>query len=117
MENVNAMLAGLGLKQTRLRRKMMDLNAAREGRENVATPREMMMLLEAIYRNRLFSKELTDDFTTVLATSWEQNLNEARCCAVFLQGCGRRRNQGNWKACAPTQAMYSLPTVRTFFAS
>jgi beta-lactamase class A len=73
MENVNAMLAGLGLKQTLLRRKMMDLNAAREGRENVATPREMMVLLEAVYRNRLFSKELTDDFTTVLATSWEQN--------------------------------------------
>src|SRR3954447_3416793 len=73
MENVNAMLASVGLKQTLLRRKMMDLNAAREGRENVATPREMMALLEAIYRNRLFSKELTEDFTTVLATSWEQN--------------------------------------------
>jgi beta-lactamase class A len=52
---------------------MMDLNAAREGRENVAPPREMMALLEAIYRNRLFSKELADDFITVLATSWEQN--------------------------------------------
>src|SRR3954447_12762827 len=73
MENVSAMLAGLGLKQTLLRRKMMDLNAAREGRENVATPREMMALLEAIYRNRLFPKELTEDFTAVLATSWEQN--------------------------------------------
>src|SRR4051812_5044019 len=73
MDNVNAMLAGLGLKQTLLRRKMMDLNAAREGRENVASPREMMALLEAIYRNRLFSKELTEDFITVLATSWEQN--------------------------------------------
>ena len=70
MENVNAMLAGLGLKQTLLRRKMMDLNAAREGRENVATPREMMALLRSeIYRNWLFSKELTDDFITVLATS------------------------------------------------
>src|SRR5881275_3305765 len=34
MENVNAMLAGLGLKNTRLRRKMMDINAAKEGREN-----------------------------------------------------------------------------------
>ena len=73
MENVNAMLAGLGLKQTLLRRKMMDLNAARQGRENVATPREMLVLLEAIYHNRLFSKELTEDFIGVLATSWEQN--------------------------------------------
>jgi beta-lactamase class A len=73
MENVNSMLASVGLKNTHLRRKMMDLNAAREGRENVATPREMLLLLEAIYRNRLFSKELTDDFMTLLATSWEQN--------------------------------------------
>src|SRR5882724_53562 len=38
MENVNATLAGLGLKYTRLQRKMMDLKAAREGRENVASP-------------------------------------------------------------------------------
>jgi len=73
MENVNATLASVGLKNTRLRRKMMDLNAAREGKENVATPREMMSLLDAIYHSRLFSKELTGDFMTTLATSWEQN--------------------------------------------
>jgi len=73
MENVNATLSGLGLKYTRLQRKMMDLKAAREGRENVATPREMMTLLEAIYRHRLFSQELTDDFMTMLATGWSQN--------------------------------------------
>ena len=72
-ENVNAMLAGLGLKDTHLRRKMMDLNAAREGRENVATPREMMLLLEAVYRNKLFSKELTGDFLQMLSTAWSQN--------------------------------------------
>src|SRR3954467_8787619 len=73
MDNVNATLASVGLKNTQLRRKMMDLNAAREGRENVATPREMLLLLQTIYANKLFSKELTDDFITVLATSWEQN--------------------------------------------
>jgi beta-lactamase class A len=73
LENANATLSGLGLKHTRLRRKMMDLSAAREGRENVATPREMMTLLEAIYRHKLFSEELTEDFMAVLATSWEQN--------------------------------------------
>src|SRR5437879_8271870 len=35
MENVNAMLDSLGLTHTRLRRKMMDLEAARQGRENI----------------------------------------------------------------------------------
>src|SRR5579884_2341078 len=47
MQNVNAMLDSLGLHATRLRRKMMDINAAKQGRENVASPRELMQLLEA----------------------------------------------------------------------
>jgi len=58
MENVNALLDSLGLKQTRLRRKMMDLDAARQGRENVSTPREMAALLEAIYSGKVFGKPL-----------------------------------------------------------
>ncbi|HWJ47151.1 MAG TPA: serine hydrolase, partial [Candidatus Udaeobacter sp.] len=41
MPNVNAMLDSLGLAHTRLRRKMMDLEAARQGRENISTPHEM----------------------------------------------------------------------------
>src|SRR5204862_7322900 len=68
MENVNAMLAGLGLKNTRLRRKMMDINAAKEGRENISTPREMMTLLEAIQRGKLLKAEITADFVKMLAT-------------------------------------------------
>ena len=39
MDNVNRMLDSLGLHQTRLRRKMIDLEAARKGNENVSTPR------------------------------------------------------------------------------
>lgn len=68
MENVNAMLDGLGLRQTRLRRKMMDLKAASEGRENVATPREMMLLLDILFKGKLLGPELTKDFFAVLAT-------------------------------------------------
>jgi beta-lactamase class A len=67
MENVNAMLDNLGLSSTRLRRKMMDLKAAQEGRENVSTPREMMLLLEAIWQNKLFGQALRDDLLKVLA--------------------------------------------------
>jgi beta-lactamase class A len=73
MENVNAFLERLGLHQTRLRRKMMDLKAAQEGRENVSTPREMAALLEALYRKKVLNAALTDDFFTMLATkkdSW-----------------------------------------------
>jgi beta-lactamase class A len=77
MDNVNRMLAGLGLKNTLLRRKMMDVNAAKEGRENVSTPREMMTLLEAIYRGKLFNQETTAEFLRRLATHKHSPIREA----------------------------------------
>jgi beta-lactamase class A len=73
MDNVNAFLNAQGLRDTRLRRKMMDLKAAAEGRENVSTPNEMLNLLQALYRGEILNKEMTDDFFTVLSThkdSW-----------------------------------------------
>jgi beta-lactamase class A len=73
MENVNALLDSLGLKQTRLRRKMLDLAAAKQGRENVATPRELAALLEAIFSGKVFEKplaqkSLADDFFKLLSS-------------------------------------------------
>jgi len=69
MQNVNTMLDSVSLSHTRLRRKMMDLEAAKQGRENVSTPREMMTLLDAIYRGKLLNKESTDDFFKMLSTN------------------------------------------------
>jgi beta-lactamase class A len=69
MPNVNAMLDSLALTHTRLRRKMMDLQAAKEGRENISTPHEMMTLLDAIYHGKLLNKESTADFFTMLSTN------------------------------------------------
>lgn len=71
MENVNALLDSLDLTHTRLRRKMMDLKAASEGRENVATPREMMLLLESLYRGKFLNKQMTEDFFTLLSVHKE----------------------------------------------
>ncbi len=68
MDNVNALMDSVGLKHTRLLRKMMDLEAAKQGRENVSTPREMMTLLQTVYQGRLFSAKLTEDFLKVLGT-------------------------------------------------
>lgn len=77
MDNVNAMLEGLGLHATRLRRKMMDLKAADEGRENVSTPHEMMTLLETIYAGKLLNKEMTADFLKLLSTHKESSILQA----------------------------------------
>jgi beta-lactamase class A len=46
---VNRRLDALGLTRTRLRRRMMDLEAARRGNENVSTPGELRRLMEAVY--------------------------------------------------------------------
>jgi beta-lactamase class A len=73
MDSVNAFLDSLGLHDTRLRRKMMDIKAAGEGRENISTPNEMSKLLQALYQGKILNKQLTDDFFKVLAThkdSW-----------------------------------------------
>jgi len=71
MENVNAFLSAQGLRDTRLRRKMMDLKAAAEGRENISTPSEMAKLLQALFRGEILNKEMTDDFFKMLSTHKE----------------------------------------------
>jgi beta-lactamase class A len=68
MDNVNALLDGLGLHHTRLRRKMMDIKAAAEGRENISTPEEMLTLLEKLYQGKVLDQEMTADFFKVLST-------------------------------------------------
>lgn len=49
-KRVNDLLDSIQSPDTRLQRKMMDLNAAREGRENIATPRQIVKLLTAAYQ-------------------------------------------------------------------
>src|SRR5262249_34165710 len=56
-----------GLTRTRLRRKMMDVKAAAEGRENVSTPHEISQLLEALYKQKVLNKQFTDDFFNLLS--------------------------------------------------
>ena len=68
MQNVNATLRTLGLTKTILRRKMMDIAAARRGDENVSTPREMARLLEMIYRGKALNKNLTEELIKQLKT-------------------------------------------------
>ncbi len=69
MDNVVRLTESLGLAHTLLRRRMMDLQAAAQGRENISTPREMMELLEQLYRGKVIAPPLLDDFFNVLATN------------------------------------------------
>jgi beta-lactamase class A len=57
MDRVNRLLDRLGLRHTRLRRIMMDLDAARRGDENVSTPLEMVDLVARLYRDEVAPAE------------------------------------------------------------
>ena len=59
MDAIGRRLSSWGLKETRLRRRMMDVAAARAGRENVTTPRELGTLLESLQRGRLLGPTST----------------------------------------------------------
>src|SRR5262245_24482969 len=64
--NVNRTLDELGLKQIRLRRKMIDQAASARGDENTATPREAMALMEKLYRGQVVNRQLSDDALKIL---------------------------------------------------
>ena len=65
MDAVNRRLESLGLTRTRLRRRMMDLEAAKRGDENVSTPAEMRRLVEAIYAGTGLSADRARDLRAV----------------------------------------------------
>jgi beta-lactamase class A len=66
MQNVTARMATLGLRATRLRRRMMDMDAARRGDENVSTPAEINGLLTTLYRGDGLSKTSHDELLRIL---------------------------------------------------
>jgi beta-lactamase class A len=74
MESINATLSSTGLKQTRLQRKMMDLKAAEQGRENVSSAREMTELLRQVFQGKLLDRAHTADFWKVLSTHKDSDI-------------------------------------------
>lgn len=66
MENVNKTFQNLGLKATRLARKMIDEDAARKGRENVSTPCEMRSLLTLLHTSSNIDKDVSQQTLEVL---------------------------------------------------
>ena len=62
---VNRRLESLSLGNTRLRREMMDLAAARRGDENVSTPRELARLAVVVSRGEGLSPERAKDMLAV----------------------------------------------------
>ena len=66
MDRVNRLVQELGMKQTRLRRIMMDTHAAIKGNENVTTPLEMARIAESIYRHKAADPEDCDSMVAIM---------------------------------------------------
>lgn len=69
MQNVNDNLRRLGLSQTRLQRIMRDVEAQRTSRENLSTPREMVMLLEMLDAGKTLDPKHTQAVLEILKYS------------------------------------------------
>ncbi len=85
MENINAGIARLGLTQTHLRRKMIDIEAARQGRENVSTPRELAVLLERIWRGSILDAPHTKEYFNLLGLPKDSLFNKALPATVRIE--------------------------------
>lgn len=66
MEAITARMRTLGLEETKLRRYMIDLEAAKRGNENVSTPAEIARLLEALYRGTGLTPASRDEALGIL---------------------------------------------------
>nr|WP_312576546.1 serine hydrolase [Sedimentibacter sp.] len=66
MNNINAAIQNIGLKGTMLQRKMMDSQAAKEGRENFITANDLSCVLELIYKGKNINKQYSDIMLNVL---------------------------------------------------
>jgi beta-lactamase class A len=66
MEAINSRMRGLGLGRTKLRRLMLDLDAARRGDENVSTAAEIARLLEILYKGEGLAPKSRDETLALL---------------------------------------------------
>jgi beta-lactamase class A len=77
MDNINEGVIRLGLKETKLRRHMIDLEAAKKGNENVSTPREMLTLIEKVHAGLALDAAHTKEYFDLLRLPKESEFHQA----------------------------------------
>jgi beta-lactamase class A len=76
-ENINASLISLGLKQTKVQRRMMDTAASHRGDENISTPTEAARIMEILFKGEFISHTVCDDILSILKKLKTSNLKAA----------------------------------------
>ncbi|OZV10611.1 hypothetical protein CIW83_19285 [Tissierella sp. P1] len=73
-ERINEMAKKIGCNDTILRRKMMDFEAAKEGRENMTSPMDIAILMEKIYNKSIISPEMCELMIHILSRQKHRNM-------------------------------------------
>lgn len=73
-ERINEMAKKIGCNDTILRRKMMDFEAAKEGRENMTSPMDIAILMEKIYNKSIISAEMCELMIHILSRQKHRNM-------------------------------------------
>lgn len=66
MKNINTTLQELGLKGTRVQRKMIQSAASGRGEENISTPAEAAKMLQMLYQGEFLSKATSTEIISIL---------------------------------------------------
>jgi beta-lactamase class A len=67
MDRIQETIQTLGLKKTKLVRKMMDLKSSRKGLENVSTPHELMLTMENVARAQFLDNQGSEMVLDILS--------------------------------------------------
>ena len=66
MDQINRTLESLGLKQTRVKRRMLDTAASWRGDENVSTPAEAARIMEILFKGEFLNRQVCDEIIEIL---------------------------------------------------
>ncbi|WP_048919738.1 serine hydrolase [Rufibacter radiotolerans] len=66
LSNINASLQAMGLKQTRVQRKMIQAAASGRGEENISTPAEAAKILQMLYKGEFLNKATSEEIISIL---------------------------------------------------
>ncbi|BCZ46388.1 serine hydrolase [Clostridium gelidum] len=59
LNKINEKINSLGMKNTKLQRKMMDFEAIKEGKNNFTSLKDMLVVMEGLYRGEVIDKEVS----------------------------------------------------------
>lgn len=78
IQNINSTMQTLGLKNTRVQRKMIDQPASLRNEENISTPAEAVKIMKLLYDGKFIDKAASDEILLILQKNPVENSKIAR---------------------------------------